>query len=297
MKIYNLGSLNLDYVYKVGHFVQPGETLSSKHYSCLPGGKGLNQSIAASRAGSKVYHIGIIGEDAGLLTKTLLESNVNLNFLNITNAVCGHAIIQVNEDGENCILLFGGSNRQISKKFIEHTFAQIDKESLLLLQNETNNLEYALYVAKQVGLSVMLNPSPIDDELLNLDLSAVSWLVLNEIEGRELTGEKEPNKILDNLLEKYPDMKVVLTLGCKGSIYRDRLKEVVQESYQVTVKDTTAAGDTFTGYFASSLAEGKDVEVAMNLASKAAAITITKVGAANSIPWMKEVVFDSCCLL
>lgn len=289
MKILNLGSLNIDHVYEVPYFLHPGETLSSTKYCSFPGGKGLNQSVAMAKAGSCVYHAGKVGLDSEILIRVLEESGVNTTFLDTTGKITGHAIIQVDAKGDNCILLHGGSNQEITRVYIDRVLNALEEDYILVLQNEINDLQYILDKAKEKKLQVALNPSPIDDNLRNMDLAGVTWLILNEIEGAELSGSTNPQDITKILLQKYPDMRIVLTLGSKGSIYEDRNSRYEQEIFATKVKDTTAAGDTFTGYFISMTANGMDVENAMMIASKAASITVTREGAAISIPTKDEV--------
>jgi ribokinase len=289
MKILNFGSLNIDHVYEVSHFLHPGETLSSSQYQCFPGGKGLNQSIAMAKAGSYVYHAGKVGPNSEVLIKVLQESGVDTTFLDTSGSVTGHAIIQVNHNGENCILLYGGSNLEITTDYVDWVFAQLKDDCILLLQNEINNMEYILGKAKGRGMRVALNPSPIDEKLKNTDLTGVTWLILNEIEGEQLSGSNQPEEMIQRLIKCYPSMRIILTLGNKGSIYQDAVFRYNQKVYPAEVKDTTAAGDTFTGYFLSEIVSGGDLRKALDLAAKAAAITVTRDGASSSIPSKEEV--------
>ncbi len=289
MKILNFGSLNIDHVYEVPHFPLPGETISSARYSRFPGGKGLNQSIAMAKAGADVYHAGKLGQNSEFLLEALKESSVNTSLLDTTGSETGQAIIQVNPEGENCILLYGGSNQEITTEYIDRVFAFLTEDSILVLQNEINNLEYILGKARERGLKIALNPSPVDERLKSMDLSGITWLLLNEIESRELSGFEEPDSSLMNLLNCYPHMKIILTLGEKGAIYQDKNTRYVQPAYKTRVKDTTAAGDTFTGYFISLTASGLGIEEALDMAARAAAITISREGAGSSIPKLEEV--------
>ncbi len=290
MKILNFGSLNIDHVYEVPYFLHPGETLSSTKYSSYPGGKGLNQSIAMAKAGSRVYHAGKTGPDSEILIRALQESGVDTTFLDTTGRVTGHAIIQVAPSGENCILLHGGSNREISREHIDRVFTFLQADDILVLQNEINNLQYIVSQAKEKHIPVAFNPSPIDDDLKNMDLSGITWLIMNEIEGAELSGSSDPEIMTKRLLEQYPDMKIILTLGNQGAIYEDRLLRLKQPVFHAEVKDTTAAGDTFTGYFISGIASGRSIKEAMEIASRAAAITVSRAGASSSIPAREEIV-------
>ena len=290
MKILNFGSLNIDKVYSVPHFVSAGETLSSTNYEEFPGGKGLNQSIALAKAGAEVYHAGKIGKDGLFLKDILSESNVNIDWIDEIGNTTGHAIIQVSSSGENCILLFGGANKEITIDQINHILANFSQDDLLLLQNEINNLEYIVEKAHQKGLKIVLNPSPIDETMIKLDFSKIDYLILNEIEAKAITGENMNDKIFQKLLSLNNQLKIVLTLGTEGVIYKDSVQEHRQPSYKVDAVDTTAAGDTFLGYFLSQISQHTDIKKSLQIAAKAASIAVTRKGAASSIPTWQEVI-------
>ncbi len=291
MKILNFGSLNLDHVYSVDHFVREGETLASFALNDFLGGKGLNQSIALARAGCSVYHAGKIGKDGNILMEKLKEERVNINYLMIDDETpTGHAIIQVDKSGQNCILLFGGANRRVTEKDIDTVLANFDEGDLVLLQNEITNVEYIIKQANKRGMIIAMNPSPIDQTLVSMKaLHYVDWFILNEVEGNALTGKKLGEEICDAMLEKYPEAHIVLTLGKLGAMYYDKTHFAKHGIYEVPVVDTTAAGDTFTGYFLSAVSENRTVEECLEFASKASSLAVTKAGASDSIPMRKEV--------
>ncbi len=284
MKILNFGSLNIDKVYKVPHFVRPGETISSENYQCFPGGKGLNQSIAAARAGQQVFHAGCVGEDGDFLIRVLADGGVDTRYVRKNPTITGHALIQVSGTGENCIILFGGSNQEIDTDYIDTVLADFEAGDILILQNEISNMPYLLQKGSEKGMQIMLNPSPMDAFLKTTDLSGVTWLMLNETEGGDITGETDPDRITAALLNRYPDMKIILTLGSDGAVYCSKEETIKQPCYPAVAVDTTAAGDTFTGYFAAAMVEGKTPAEALKLAACAAAITVSGEGASVSIP-------------
>lgn len=289
MKVLNFGSLNLDFVYQVDHILIPGETLSSYSRNTFCGGKGLNQSIALAKAGIPVYHAGLIGEDGDMLLETCKANGVNTEFIKKIPGPGGHTVIQVDKDGQNCILLFGGSNRSMTREFVDSVFASFEKGDIVLLQNEVNELDYIIDVAYEKGMMIILNPSPFDGALDDCDLSKVSLFLVNEIEGWQITGEKEPEAILKKIKELYPHAKIVLTLGGEGSVYQDETGVYHQGIFRVNAVDTTAAGDTFTGYFISSIIDGMPVQEGLALAAKASAIAVSRAGATASIPLRDEV--------
>ena len=288
-KILNFGSLNIDMVYSMPHFVQPGETIAANKMELFPGGKGLNQSVALSKTGAQVYHGGKVAADGLWLLDILKSSGVNTDFVSTAGSTTGTAVIQVSASGENCIIINHGSNYEITKEEIDRALYEFGEGDLLLLQNEINLLPYIIERAAAKGMKIALNPSPIDEALLKMDLSGLDYIILNEIEGEAFTGEKEPEKISAALAKKYPELKVVLTLGSQGSMYTEKGRSLRQSIYKVKTVDTTAAGDSFTGFFLALISEGKAPEEALRTAAKAAALAVSRMGAAASIPDMAEV--------
>ena len=289
MKVLNFGSLNLDYVYQVDHIIIPGETMASQGRNTFCGGKGLNQSIALAKAGIPVYHAGMIGEGGEILLQACIDNGVKTDYIRKIDGPCGHTVIQVDKNGQNCIILFGGANRSMTKEFINSVLADFEKGDILLLQNEINELDYIIDSAYEKGMMIILNPSPYDSALDACDLSKVSLFLVNEIEGYQITGEREPEKILAKIKELYPSAKIVLTLGGDGSVYQDETGVYHQGIFKVKAVDTTAAGDTFTGYFISSILDGLPVKEGLELAAKASALAVSRPGATDSIPLREEV--------
>jgi ribokinase len=290
MKILNFGSLNVDYVYEVEHFVLPGETISSNNLTITTGGKGLNQSIALSKAGLTPFHAGAIGKaDEELLKGFLDKSGVNTDFIEVLQCSSGHAIIQVDKNGQNCIVLFGGANQQIDKAFVDKVLENFAKDDIVLLQNEISSIPYIMEMAYKKGMRIYLNPSPANSELWSYPIHYVDTLILNEVEGEQLTGDSNVDKILDSLLTKYPEIKIVLTLGERGVAYAHKDNREYKGIYKNTVVDTTAAGDTFTGYFIGCAAKAMDIKQSLKFASAAASIVVSRLGAACSIPSFEEV--------
>ena len=292
MKILNFGSLNIDNVYQVDHFVRKGETISSKSLTLVSGGKGLNQSVALGRAGAKVWHAGSIGKDGLFLLETLRTAGVNVSCVRVLEeGKTGNAIIQNDAEGDNCILLYGGANQRITREQIDETLSHFSAEDFLVLQNEVNELPYLVQKAHEKSMRIVLNPSPMDEKIFEINLSLVDLFVLNDLEAAELTGGTgtEPATMLALLQRKFPSACFVLTLGPQGAYYADAKQTIWQEIYPAEVVDTTAAGDTFTGYFLAAILEGKSVKASLGLAAKAAAIAVSRPGAAPSIPKLDEV--------
>ena len=291
MKIVNFGSLNVDHVYRVPHTVLEGETISSTGKSEFCGGKGLNQSIAMARAGLDVYLAGAIGTDGDMLLKALHSDGIKTEFIQVLDYPGGHTVIQVNEEGQNSIIVYSGTNKMLDESYIERVISSFDQGDILVLQNEINMVGDILRKAKESGLVTVFNHSPCDADFDSESLEYVNIIVINEIEGHFITGEEDEDAIISNLSKRYPDMKIVLTLGKKGAVYYDTGKVYKQKAFNADVKavDTTGAGDTFLGYFVYGFAKGKHAEDILELASKAAAISVSREGAAVSIPGINEV--------
>ncbi len=292
MKVLCFGSLNIDYTYKVEHFVQKGETISSQSLQVFSGGKGLNQSIALAKAGADTSHAGAIGTDGRFLLEQMEAAGVHTEHVAVLEDVrSGNAIIQNDKEGDNCIILYGGANQAITREQADSVIGSFAPGDYIVLQNEINELAYIMQKAHERGMKVILNPSPMDEKIKTLPLEYVDFFLLNEVEAGQIleTEETEGEILADRLLERFPGAAIVLTLGSKGSIYADGKQKIRQKAYRVKAVDTTAAGDTFTGYFIAEMASGQTAERAMDLASRASAIAVTRAGAAPSIPLRKEV--------
>lgn len=292
MKVLNFGSLNIDYVYDVDNFVKKGETISSKTLNVFCGGKGLNQSVALARAGAEVYHAGMIGEDGKFLLDLLKEAGVNIDNVVIRDDIrTGNAIIQRDKSGDNCIILFAGANRSITKDYVDNVLSGFEKGDYIVLQNEISELPYIVENAHKIGMKIVLNPSPMDEKIKELNLDYVDYFLLNETEALKLSGMDgfDSKKCMKKLISRFENAGILITLGDKGSIYSDGKINVEQSAVKTEVVDTTAAGDTFTGYFVSGILAGKEMKTVIKEATVASSITVSRIGAAPSIPDMKEV--------
>ena len=295
MKVLCFGSLNIDYTYKVPHFVKKGETLASERLQVFGGGKGLNQSVALAKAGTEVYHAGSIGQDGVFLLDMLKDAGANTDFVKILDTVrTGNAIIQNDKSGDNCIILYGGANQAITREQVDEVMSHFESGDYLVLQNEINELGYIVEKAHEKGMVIVLNPSPMNEKILALPLDVINYFILNEVEaaqilGKEDKGEESWEQIADDLLKKFPQATIVLTMGSEGSVFKNQKETVCQSIYKVQAVDTTAAGDTFSGYFIGGILGGLSAKEAMDQASKASAIAVTRKGAAPSIPLLAEV--------
>lgn len=292
MKVLSFGSLNIDYVYSLDHFVEKGETITAAARHVFPGGKGLNQSIALKRAGCDVYHAGCVGcDDSALLISTLEKDGIPTKYIIQKNVPSGHAIIQKDKDGDNCIIIFGGANQKIAMEDIDTVLAEFGQGDWIVLQNEVSNMPYIITEAKNKGMTVVLNPSPFSSEILSWPLEYVDWLILNEVEAAAFSAESNPDTIddyIDSLRMAGIKSNILLTLGEEGSVYDDGAERIQQGIYKTKAVDTTAAGDTYTGFFIASLLSGCSVKEAMDIAARASAIAVSRAGASPSIPYLNE---------
>ena len=290
MKVLNIGSMNLDHVYTVDHIVEPGETQSSTQLQLFLGGKGMNQSVALAKAGVEVYQGGMIGEDGGVFLDACREYGIHADYIRTVDARTGHAIIQIDKNAQNCILLYGGANQALTEAYVDEVISQFDSGDILLLQNEVNLLPYIVDRGHAQGMKIVLNPSPFDDKLKAVDMTKISLFLLNEIEGYQLTGFREPDAIIDSIRERFPHAAVVLTLGSDGAVYADQSCKHFQPIFPIKAVDTTAAGDTFTGYFIAGLAQGMEIPDILRMSAKASSIAVSRAGAVPSIPYRDEVI-------
>ena len=292
MKVLCFGSLNIDYTYRVSHFVRQGETLAAESLQVFSGGKGLNQAVALARAGAETWMAGAVGEDGRFLLEELAAAGVR------TDHVCvlqqertGNAIIQNDRAGDNCILLYGGANRAVTEGQVDAVLQHFGAGDWLLLQNEINQLPYIMRQAHARGMKIAFNPSPMEARVLEYPLESVDLFLLNRVEAAQLAGTDgtDGQALLAALRGRFSRAAVVLTLGADGAVYTDGAETVQQAAYPVQAVDTTAAGDTFTGFFLAARMRGEGAPRAMELASRAAAIAVTRRGAAPSIPTFAEV--------
>ncbi len=290
MKYLVFGSLNIDRTYSVPHFVAAGETLSASSMELFCGGKGFNQAVALARAGKQVHFAGAVGSDGQMLLDALRADGIDDGYVKRTAGASGHAVIQVDENGQNSIIILPGSNGEITKEDIDLVLKDFEAGDLIVLQNEISGVAYILEQAAQKGMLVALNPSPFNSRISTYDMSCVSYLLVNEVEGEAIAGCSEPHAIADRLHALYPNMNLVLTLGSRGAIYCSKDgSRCATGIYRTGAIDTTAAGDTFTGYFLAQITSSGDAQLALQQASIASGISVSRKGASPSIPTLQEV--------
>ena len=286
MSVFNLGSINVDNVYRVPHIPGAGETLAASGFSRGLGGKGANMSVAVARAAARAIHIGAVGGDGEWCVERLMEYGVDTRHIaTLSGAQTGHANIAVADDGENQIVTFGGTNQQISDEVIGAALAEAGPGDTVLLQNETNGQVTAARMARNLGARVVYAAAPFEAKTVSDIAEYADILVLNAVEAEQLRAA------LGQELMALGIDHVVVTLGGEGSRWLDVTKgtEVHVPALPVTPVDTTGAGDTFTGYLVAGLDRGMPMEQALRLATQAGAIMVTRLGTADVIPDLKDI--------
>ena len=285
MAVWNLGSINIDNVYRVPHLPAPGETLGASDFSQGLGGKGANMSVAIARAAARVAHIGAVGADGRWTVERLLEYGVDTRRIEVLNDTStGHANIAVADDGENQIVLFPGSNKAITDEMIGGALAEASLGDTFLTQNETNGQRVGAEMAQRLGLKVVYAAAPFDALAVQQVLTCVDLLVLNEVEAEQLEAN------LDKPLTALGVDDIVITLGADGCRWLNAEgKETHVPAIPVDPIDTTGAGDTFTGYLVAGLDRGMPMRQALDLATRAGALMVTRLGTADVIPDLKEI--------
>ncbi|MDR2480014.1 MAG: PfkB family carbohydrate kinase [Treponema sp.] len=292
MKILVYGSLNIDLIFSVDHIVAPGETISSSSLVKSAGGKGANQAAALAKAGMRVYMAGKIGQDGLFLPELLQSYGVDTGRIVRYEGATGQAIIQLDKNKQNSIVLFSGGNGAVSIEEIHRTIAEFNSGDLVVLQNEIVHVKEIMECAKQRGLRICLNPSPYNEKIEALPLNLTDIFFVNEIEGAALAGmppEAGSLAALEKLVKRFPNAEIVLTAGKAGAYYGFGETRAKGDIVKMPVADTTGAGDTFTGYFIAARARNMPVGEALAAACKAASIAVSRKGAMESIPLAKEV--------
>lgn len=290
MKLLVMGSLNYDYTYSVAHIVKPGETISSERLDIACGGKGFNQAVALAKAGAQVYLAGMTGNDGYGILEEAKKYGVNCSFIREAKERTGNAIVQLDRDGQNSIVLFGGANRTWTEEYIEEVLRWFGEGDAIVLQNEVNLVSWMIKRASEKKMQIIMNPSPFQKEIMDWDLQKISLFLINEIEGEQMTGESEPERILDRLEKNFPEAEIVLTLGENGACYAGKEGRYFCRAKKTKAIDTTAAGDAFTGYFLAERQRGSSIPECLEMAAKAAALTVSRKGAAVSVPLLDEVI-------
>lgn len=280
-RVWCLGSINADHIYRLPRLPGPGETLPASGYRRMLGGKGANQSIAAARAGAEVRHLGAVGPDGAWMLTALADCGVDIRHVVRADGASGHALVMVDDAGENAIVLHPGTNRALDLPTVTAALSGLAPGDWLLLQNETNLQAEAARLAREAGAQVVYSAAPFQVEAVVGVLPFVTLLVLNAVEAAQLEAALGPVDV----------PHVLVTRGAEGAVWTDREsgETVSVPAHAVAVRDTTGAGDCFSGYVGAVLAMGGSVDAALRLANAAAALQVTRDGASGAIPTLPEV--------
>lgn len=282
MTIHCLGSINLDHVHRLPHFPKPGETLQDTGYAVGLGGKGTNQAIAACKAGGDVRLIGAVGADGGWARGQIVAAGLSLDAITEVEAATGHAVIYVDAGGENQIVIHGGANQAIPAAHIDAALARAKPGDWWLTQNETNAVVESTKAAKERGLRTVHVAAPFDPAAAGAILPHLDLLSVNEGEAAALAAH------LGATPETLPVPALLMTMGARGALWRAGGETVTVPAYPADVVDTTGAGDTFLGYALAALDADLPVIEVLRRASAAAALSVSRPGAADSIPAQTE---------
>ena len=286
-----IGSLNMDLVVNVDAMPKPGQTIIGSNFKEVPGGKGANQAVAMARLNGNVSMIGKVGEDGfgQTLINSLKNDKVDTTYIQTTKGSTGVALITVDKNAQNSIVVSPGANFEVKEEDIDNNIKAIENSDIVVLQLETplNTIKYALNKAKELNKYTILNPAPavkLDDEIIkNVDLLTPNETELEIISGVSIETEEDIQKAAQIMIEKGVK-ELIVTLGSKGSLYINKEKSMFKKA------DTTAAGDSYTGALAVALSQDKGIEDAMDFASKVGALSVLKEGAQSSLPTLEDVI-------
>ena len=291
-----IGSLNMDLVVKVDTMPKGGQTLIGSNFKEVPGGKGANQAVAMARLGGNVSMIGKVGNDGfgQTLLNALKADNVNTDYIGIEEGPTGVALITVDKNAENSIVVAPGANFKVAVEDIDNNIESINNSDIVVVQLETplETIKYGLKKAKEAGKYTILNPAPavvLEDEIIkNVDLLTPNETELEVLSGVEINTEDDIKRAAQIMIDKGVK-ELIVTLGSKGSLYINKERSMFKSAYKVQAVDTTAAGDSYTGALSVAFANGKNIEEAMDFASKVGALSVMKEGAQSSLPTLKDV--------
>lgn len=282
--ILNFGSINIDNVYAVESLPGPGETISATSYARFLGGKGINQSIAIAKSGGEVCHIGAVGQDGDWVLGEIAGFGVDTGSIAKLDGSTGHAVVVVDNQAENQIVISGGTNLTFSEGMVADALSAHSSENAwVLLQNETNLASHIVGSAREAGYKIAYAAAPFVAETTLDLLGKVDLLAVNEGEARQLASA------LDCKPEAIPVPQLLITKGSSGSVYINSEEQIKQDAFVVDAVDTTGAGDTFLGSFLARRSIGDGARTSLEYAAAASALQVTREGAAPAIPYYGEV--------
>ncbi|MEM7072002.1 MAG: ribokinase [Pseudomonadota bacterium] len=281
--IHTIGSINCDFTYQLEHLVQAGDTVSAQTFTRHLGGKGINQSIAALKAGAKLRHFGAIGEGDEWCIGELARFGVDTSNIQLRPCQTGHAIIQLDQRGENAIIIHHGANAQLPRDQIRHFLAETNHSDWLMLQGEVNDTRWIMDEALANGLQIAFTPAPFPDTIASLPLERLAIVLVNQLEHEQLAAALDPARL-------HAISRRVVTLGSQGAILYDKNGRFPYDPYPVHAVDTTGAGDCFAGNLVAALDRGEQIGQAMRVAICASALSVTRLGAAQSMPSLETTI-------
>ena len=296
-KIIVIGSSNVDLLMKMDHLPEKGETVTDAEFFQVYGGKGANQAVAAARAGGNVAFVNSVGEDAYTpqMVQNYKNDGIDTRYVFQEKGIAsGHALIMIGGEGMNYLSVAPGANYKLTPQKIDEAMPVFDEAAMIVMQYEIpeETIKYVIDLANRKSIPVLWNCAPARAFDLSY-IPKINILVLNEVEAgflAEMTVETEADaeKAAQKLVERGVE-KVIITLGSKGAFVVTKTEKVSVPAFKVEAVDTTAAGDTFCGAFAVALVEGKSLKEALQFASAAAAISVTRMGAQPSAPTRNEI--------
>ncbi|EXF94622.1 ribokinase [Pseudomonas fluorescens HK44] len=296
-KVVVVGSLNMDLVTRAQRLPHAGETLHGESFATVSGGKGANQAVASARLGAQVSMIGCVGDDAygEQLRAALLAEQIDCQALTSVEGSSGVALIVVDDNSQNAIVIVAGANGQLTPGLVAGFDAVLAAADVIICQLEVpmHTVGYVLKRGRELGKTVILNPAPATSPLPADWYSSIDYLIPNESEASALSGlpvdSLKSAEMAASRLIAAGAGKVIITLGPQGSLFADGQSVVHFPAPKVKAVDTTAAGDTFVGGFATALAAGKSEVEAIRFGQVAAALSVTRAGAQPSIPSLSDV--------
>ena len=275
--IINVGSINIDHVYQVRNMPRSGETITASTYNRFLGGKGINQSIAIAKSGGQVLHMGAVGPDGDWARSEIERFGVETGRISTCAQPTGHAVICVDDAGENQIVIYSGANLEIDLDAVGHLFKTSEPEgNWALIQNETNATVEIARLAKSCGLKLAYSAAPFDAARIPEMVSLCDLLAVNEIEAAEVCN------LLETDLAGLSVSAVLITKGSKGSEFHENGETICQDAFEVEAVDTTGAGDTFLGAFLACIDNGEARGDALRFASAASALQVGASGGSSS---------------
>lgn len=283
MRIFNLGSINVDHLYQVNRLPEPGETLSSRGYLVNMGGKGLNISVAAHRSGADVRHVGLVGAGDHSVREMISDLGLGDQLIKDVQAPTGHAIIYLDDQSENCIVIHGGANHCFSEETIRSSLCHAKANDWLVIQNETNANEIGIRVARDLGMKIALVAAPFDAATMPAQIERVDLVSMNQAE-KELFEASVSKSV-----KAIEGPEFLITYGKSGATFLSGATEIHLDSHCVDALDTTGAGDTFFGVFLANYVSGMSPDISLERANAAGALMVQRKGAASVIPTKADI--------